>query len=709
MLSNIKIGTKLFLSFALLIVMSACVGVNGWFGVAGVNGGFKVLQYFGGVSDKGYMTIIGGSRAMTAATRHVYAKDPEGAKKVTEEIEQTKAFLADITKQINEDKFYSKELHNQYLGKVAAAESALGNFASLSKQYEELQKTRVSKSAAFDALYLETGVVLGEILKTVDSRYKGQIESPAYDGDVTLHYFKKNKIARDCRGALTAFRISYDAYQLAIGEEAGKAAYGKMSAAYDKFFLTIKAFESVPFEDELAAKISKIKELASGIKSNLAAIAQTINEQNTLVASLLKASLKFEEETHALMTSIREIYDQSVASGTDAVARSTFLAVLIGCVVVVLSLFVAWVIACNITPGIREVAESMHKIASTGDLTVNVSERLKKRKDEIGALANSFTFLTSDFRSVEKLAVSLAEGNWDVDVAIRGEHDVMNIHLDQMLRQVNEVLSEVDNLVLEIVNGTIRLASASERLSRGAAQSASSIEQISASINDIGSQTSKSAENADAANKLAGNANSAAATGQEMMQKMVVSMQQITTNANDVQRVVKVIDDISFQTNLLALNAAVEAARAGSHGKGFAVVAEEVRNLAARSAKAAAETTQMISNNNLQIQAGADVAAQTADTLVSIVDQASQVADLIGKIANANQDQANAVSQVSSGLGQIENVIHQNKEDAENTATTTNEMKQRTHKLKELVENFHLKKITPDSFPQQINSLNNID
>ncbi|MDR1289942.1 MAG: methyl-accepting chemotaxis protein [Planctomycetaceae bacterium] len=691
MLNNIKIGTKLFLSFALLIVMVAGVGLNGWFGVAGVNDGLKILKYFGGVSDNGYQTIVGGSRAMTAATRYVYAKDPEGAKKIADEITKTKNILDTIKKQITEDKYYPDNVHKTYLDKVEAAELTLNKFSNQSQKYGNLQTTRLQKGADFDLSYSKTGVVLGEILKTVDAANKDRIDSPAYDGTVTLHYFKKNKIPRDCRGALTAFRISYDAYQLAIGKTEGEAAHDKMWTAYNKFFTTIKAFESVPFEDELAGKIETITKLAVEIKSNLTTIAQTVNEQNDLVAQLMKSSAEFDKETEELMGLIRNIYEQSAKRGDDAVSRSTLLAILFGGFAVAVSLIIAWVIAGNITPGIRKVAESMQEIALTGDLTVNVDEKFKQRKDEVGDLANSFTFLTGEFRSVEKLAINLAEGNWDVDVAIRGERDVMNIHLCQMLNQVNEVLREVDNLVLEVVNEIIQLASASERLSQGAAQSASSIEQIAASINDIGSQTNQSAENADAANGLASNANRAAATGQEMMQKMVISMQQITNNANDVQRVVKVIDDISFQTNLLALNAAVEAARAGSHGKGFAVVAEEVRNLAARSAKAAAETTQMISNNNLQIQAGADVAAQTANTLVSIVDQASQVADLIGKIASANQDQANAVSQVSSGLGQIESVIQQNKEDAENTATTTNEMKQRTQKLKELVEKFHLK------------------
>jgi methyl-accepting chemotaxis protein len=691
MLNNIKIGTKLFLGFSLLIVIIAGVGINGWFGISQVQSGLNILRYFGGVSDNGYKTIIGGSRAMTETTLLIYAKVPDGSKKVSSQIKETKEFLNSIKKQISDDKFYSDKVHDEFLKQVGTAETTLVKFENLNKNYDTNQQTRTKHGQLLDKLYLETGIVLGEILKTVDTPYKERIESKSFDGEVTLHYFKKNKIARDCRGALTAFKISYDAYQLAIDEEEGKTTNAKMWTAYDKFFVTIKAFQSVPFEAELEPKIVKIQQLAEGIKASLLAIEKIVNEQNGINMQLVSTSKTFEAETHELMKKINGIYEESAKRGNEAVIQSTFLAVLIGGIAVVLSLFVAWVIAGNITPGIRDVAESMQEIAQTGDLTVSVDEKFKQRKDEIGNLANSFTFLTNEFRSIEKLAVSLAEGDWDVDVTIRGEHDVMNIHLDQMLRQVNEVLREVDNLVSEVVSGTILLASTSESLSQGAAQSASSIEQISASINDIGSQTNKSAENADAANKLAGNANRAAATGQEMMQKMVISMQQITNNANDVQRVVKVIDDISFQTNLLALNAAVEAARAGTHGKGFAVVAEEVRNLAARSAKAAAETTQMISNNNLQIQAGADVAARTADTLVSIVDQASQVADLIEKIATANQEQASAVSQVSTGLGQIETVIQQNKADAENTANTTNEMNQRTHKLKELVEKFHLR------------------
>ncbi|MDR1923024.1 MAG: methyl-accepting chemotaxis protein [Planctomycetaceae bacterium] len=688
-----NIGTKLYTGFGLLIVMLLAIGFIGWLGVTQINGSLRVTHHFRLISDDSSQAIMLGTRAMKLSAICFYTHDPKVAQQVQEHIVDVKTRLENIYTQIDTDTFYSKEWHEPYLVGVTDTLKTVDDFGKINQNFFELQKTRIEKHDAFQKKYLQTGVVLGEILSHVNSPFKERIAGTSVDGEISLHFFKMNKVARDCRGALTAFKIAYDAYRLAAGEDEGKKTHDIFWKKYDEYDALIKAFDDVPFDQDQIERIKQIRQLADGIKNDLQVFAKTVNAQNQLVTQKNATEASFDTSMTGLMTMINSIYEQSEKVGNDAVRQSTIMVIIFSLIALIAAVTIAVAIAQNITPGIKSVAQTMTDIAETGDLTVTIQDSFMRRKDEIGHLASSFMHLVEQFRSVEHLAKNLASGNWDAEVSVRGDRDIMNIHLGQMLEQVNNILREVEVVVSEVASGTLQLATASNALSQGATESASSIEEISASINEIGAQTRHNAENADSANQLARSANASATTGQTMMENMIASMQKITDNANDVQRVVKVIDDISFQTNLLALNAAVEAARAGTHGKGFAVVAGEVRNLAARSAKAAAETTQMIGNNNKQIQTGADAASQTAATLSAIVEQVSQVAELIGQIANANQEQAQAVAQVSNGLHQIETITQQNTANAEETAVTSTQISERTKQLQNLMVQFHLKKI----------------
>ncbi len=370
------------------------------------------------------------------------------------------------------------------------------------------------------------------------------------------------------------------------------------------------------------------------------------------VADALEKELRPLSETFSnlvLKLELRQkaLYDASLANAEASASRAQAVMIGGGVAAVLLSILFATVLTRSIVSPLREAVDGARVIAS-GDLSRTITST---GRDEATELTTA---------------------------------------LQQMQQSLSSVVSQVRQGSESVASASTQIAQGNQDLSARTESQASALEETAASMEELSSTVKQNADNARQANQLAQSASGVAMQGGQVVSQVVQTMKGISESSRKIADIIGVIDGIAFQTNILALNAAVEAARAGEQGRGFAVVASEVRTLAGRSAEAAKEIKQLITESVDRVETGTSLVDQAGHTMEEVVASIRSVTDIMGEISAASSEQSAGVAQVGEAVTQMDQATQQNAALVEEMAAAASSLNSQAQELVRAVAVFRV-------------------
>ena len=340
----------------------------------------------------------------------------------------------------------------------------------------------------------------------------------------------------------------------------------------------------------------------------------------------------------------------------------------------------------------------------------------------IALLGMLIRFLMQPLLTMGRAMHDIAEGEGDLTkrLTIHGDDEfgALGLSFNRFVERIHTSIREVSSATGQVNEVALRVVAASNSSMFNSDQQASRTNSVAAAINQLGAAAQEIAQNAALASQHSSDARSLAEDGQQVVDKTIHAMQQLsakisdscgnieTLNSNTVNigQILEVITSISQQTNLLALNAAIEAARAGEAGRGFAVVADEVRNLAHRTQDSAQQVQKMIeelqvgarqavgimTESQRESESSVGIANQAGERLGSVTQRIGEIDGMNQSVATATEEQTAVVESINVDINEINTLNQEGVENLQATLRACADLEQQAARLKQLVGSFRI-------------------